>query len=941
MATAQSGTLLRHIQRLTASRCVEQWTDRQLLDHFAARHDEAAFAALVSRHGPMVLRVCRRVLHHEQDAEDAFQATFLVLARNNKSICKRDTVANWLYGVAYRTAMKAKRSAARRRNHEAEVPAVASQAESSPTWNDVQAVLDEEIQRLPACFRQAFVLCVLQGKSGPEAALELGCKEGTVKSRLNRARGELRQRLARRGIQLTALLAGLSIAERAGRAALPAALARLTIQSGLLVAAGEPAAGLIPSNVAALAAGVSRAMFLTKAKIATAVLLVLGLVLAGASVLTRQALAAPPEVAKPQTNAKRPADVKPQATGEKAGTVDVRGKVLDPEGKPVTGAKLVFVYASTEKVPEKVWATSAADGGFQFSIAKSIEDAAWSGNAWDHTYVVAASEGHGFAWARVRPEASGDLTLRLVKDDVPIEGRILDLEGKPVAGATVRFDRELFGPTKADLTDWRKGLVANKQDPNYRNEADFTTLFSAALTTLFPPVKTGADGKFQIKGIGRERVVSLLVEGPTLATQQIKAMTRPGETNRLAPRGAPFDLLTVPTRPVEGVVRDKDTDKPLAGVIVRSYRIGGADDFNGMIRTATDKEGRYRLVGLPKGEGNAIIAEAWGRNPRAEDLPYLAAVRKVGDSPGLDSVTVDIGLKRGVWVKGRVIDKATGKTVVAGFDYFCFGDNPSGQDLPPVNGLPAYWTQKDGSFRVVALPGRGLIGVRANSDKYRMAVGADQIKGRLENGPFLDTLPYQLYPGNVHTIAEVSPKAGAESITCDVYLDPGRTLQGTALDPDGKPIVGARVSGLRPMGYWENEPLKTAEFTIWALGPDEKRTIQIMHEGKKLAGQLEVRGDEKDPVRIRLEPWGTLTGRLVKPDGEPMTNVNIYAGSRAGQLDKDGKFRIDGLAPGLKYGLTVIKAPYRLEISGKDIKDLTIRPGDTKDLGDIQVKPME
>jgi hypothetical protein len=117
--------------------------------------------------------------------------------------------------------------------------------------------------------------------------------------------------------------------------------------------------------------------------------------------------------------------------------------------------------------------------------------------------------------------------------------------------------------------------------------------------------------------------------------------------------------------------------------------------------------------------------------------------------------------------------------------------------------------------------------------------------------------------------------------------------------------------------------------------------LQMIHEGKKLAGQLEVRGDEKDPVRIRLEPWGILTGRLLKPDGEPMTNVNIYAGSRVGQLDKDGKFRIDGLAPGLKYGLSVTKAPYRLEISGKDIKDLTIRPSETKDLGDIQVKPME
>src|SRR5271165_6162035 len=118
MATAQLDTLMRHIKGLAAGLAGAHRTDRQLLDDFAARRDESAFAALVSRHGAMVLRVCHRVLHHEQDAEDAFQATFLVLARNTESIRKRDTVANWLYGVAYRTAMKAKRSAARRRNHE-------------------------------------------------------------------------------------------------------------------------------------------------------------------------------------------------------------------------------------------------------------------------------------------------------------------------------------------------------------------------------------------------------------------------------------------------------------------------------------------------------------------------------------------------------------------------------------------------------------------------------------------------------------------------------------------------------------------------------------------------------------------------------------------------------------------------------------------------------
>src|SRR6266849_903286 len=163
MATAQLGTLLRHIHKLAAVHGGRQRTDRQLLEDFTGRRDEAAFAALVARHGPMVLRVCRRVLNHEQDAEDAFQATFLVLARNTGSIRKREALAQWLHGVAYRTAMQAKRSAARRRNHQAQLRTQAPRTESSPTWDDVQSVLDEEIQRLPGAFRAAFALCVLEG----------------------------------------------------------------------------------------------------------------------------------------------------------------------------------------------------------------------------------------------------------------------------------------------------------------------------------------------------------------------------------------------------------------------------------------------------------------------------------------------------------------------------------------------------------------------------------------------------------------------------------------------------------------------------------------------------------------------------------------------------------------------------------------------------------
>src|SRR5262249_13413160 len=266
---------------------------------------------------------------------------------------------------------------------------------------------------------------------------------------------------------------------------------------------------------------------------------------------------------------------------------EVRGRVLDPDGQPVPGARLVFVYSPVEKGPEKVWATSSPDGRFRFTVGKSFQDPLLE-NPWDHTFVVAVAEGYGFAWARVRPDRRGGLTLRLVRDDLPIQGRVLDLEGQPVAGATVRLEPDLFVPTRGDLADWLKALEADKRD------ADLTGLRSPAFATLFPPVQTGAEGRFQIKGIGRERVVCLRVEGPTIATQQVRARPRPAATTRSAPQGAPFTFLVVPTRPVVGVVRDKDTGKPLAGVTVRSH------DWNSLVRTTTDKDGRYRLLGLPK-----------------------------------------------------------------------------------------------------------------------------------------------------------------------------------------------------------------------------------------------------------------------------------------------------------------------------------------------------
>jgi RNA polymerase sigma factor (sigma-70 family) len=240
-------------------------TDGDLLARFVAAGDEEAFAALLGRHGPLVLSVCRRLVRHEQDAEDAFQATFLVLAQKAGSVARRDSVASWLYGVAYRTALRAREAAAKRRSRERQVeelPHPAVRPEEPQDWLALYAALDG----LPEKYREAVALCDLEGLPRREAAARLGVPEGTLSSRLAAARRLLAARLARRGVILPA-------GALAASAAVPAALASSTVKMASLVAAGGLAAVAPP--VAVLVKGAFRAMLLTKLKLAAAAALVL------------------------------------------------------------------------------------------------------------------------------------------------------------------------------------------------------------------------------------------------------------------------------------------------------------------------------------------------------------------------------------------------------------------------------------------------------------------------------------------------------------------------------------------------------------------------------------------------------------------------------------------------------------------------------------------
>ena len=385
MTTSAMTTLIRQLRSSVLAGDGAGLTDGQLLTCFIEQHEEAAFAALARRHGPMVWGVCRRLLRNHHDAEDAFQATFLVLVRKAASVLPREMVANWLYGVAMKTAHRAKVATAKRRAKERQVRDMPEpEAVRQELWHDLQPLLDQELSRLPDNYRVVILQCDLEGKTRKEVARQLGCPEGTVAGRLARARTMLAKRLTRAGFALSAGSLAAALSQHAASAWVPASLVSSTIKAASLVAAGQAATGVISAQVAALTEGVLRMNLLGDLKGATAVLLAVAVASLGAGGLIYRTQAPGPGEARaaaeptadpdkqargPTTNGKKeleklqgtwigvsvfnhpvsrkPVKVKPMKvklmiTGDRftampltSGKVSVRGKIkLDPTKQP-------------------------------------------------------------------------------------------------------------------------------------------------------------------------------------------------------------------------------------------------------------------------------------------------------------------------------------------------------------------------------------------------------------------------------------------------------------------------------------------------------------------------------------------------------------------------------------------------------------------------------
>jgi RNA polymerase sigma factor (sigma-70 family) len=273
MRNGQLDNVLRHILSAVGARQIRELPDRELLKRFVAGRDDIAFTAIMERHGGLVLGVCRRILRNEHDAEDACQATFLVLTRKARTIRKGDSLASWLHGVAGRIAWKLRADVKRRSSDDVSAAEVArSDTTGEITWREGLAVLDEELSRLPASYRSALILCYLEGRRQDEAARELGCSLGVLCGRLVRARECLRKRMVRRGMALPAALAGAVLVSTHVRAALPSALAVRTVRAAIAFVSGQALARIVPDKVATLTKGALTTMFFSRVKIAAAFL---------------------------------------------------------------------------------------------------------------------------------------------------------------------------------------------------------------------------------------------------------------------------------------------------------------------------------------------------------------------------------------------------------------------------------------------------------------------------------------------------------------------------------------------------------------------------------------------------------------------------------------------------------------------------------------------
>ncbi len=853
MNTTHTGTVLRHLRELTGPGG-DQPADRELLERFA-RGDAAAFEGLVRRHGAMVLGVCRRVLGNAHDAEDAFQATFLALARSAATV-GRGALAGWLYRVAYHNALRARSATAARAEREQRAGREgAGDPLEEVTGRELLAVLDEELRALPERHRAPLVLCYLQGCTRDEAARQLGWSDRTLRRRLGQGRDRLRQRLQRRGVGLPALLLAAGLAHGGPAARTPATLVAVTLRR--VMESARPAAVVLAGQ------GLSSLRCVNR-RAALGTVLALGLVAIGAGTLAIGRPAAPrvPQarsasdgtrtVPSLALRASRAATL-PAEQGRPAGKVmPVTGRVLDADGKPVPGANVAVVVWPNSVVHEgdppptpEVWARGRTkeDGRFELNVPRPANLGAYRRRV-AQIALVANRDGHGLGWHFLRLDADkADAQVRLRPEQV-LRGRILDVQGQPAPGVQVAvLCVGKPAPRYQSYHLWAEderveGQVGVKSGEDYVqlwNEQTALAFweeevrFGEVPEGLAPwprAVRTDAAGRFSIRGVGRDQRVIVRTRGSDRVASEDLTFAR-------RPEARPAEVTFPSAAPclIEGRVTDAETGRPLARARVQVEASGSASfpapwplpaDWKGRqgligqgvvpsgrpslgrptVHGLTDADGRFRLSPFRNWNGSPNQFSVIVSGPDGQ--PYLTVKKSVRWRKGAQRQEASVALPRGVLVRGQVSEAPFGKPLPGLRVDFYSKTLP----LPPEAILelrpdgvfhpPPRRTDGTGRFEVVVPPGRGHLLVNAPGTEYAVTrVAADDlgVTDGEESGRLF--LPPGKRTGKKHhyypdAVVVLDHKAGTRTEAA-VALRRAPVLRGRVLGPDGKPASGVKL----------------------------------------------------------------------------------------------------------------------------------------------------
>jgi len=579
--------------------------------------------------------------------------------------------------------------------------------------------------------------------------------------------------------------------------------------------------------------------------------------------------------------------------------------------------------------------------------------------------IAATAPNFGVAWAEIKTDESPQDISLLLKPAEPILGRIVNVDGQPVAGVKLGIDFVQAAGAKT-IDEY---LAAAPQAQGMYRSAKQGPLFGA-LPGRPPGMKaivTDDDGRFRIDGLAPESLIQLTVRGDGLFHGWFEVINRPtpdGSTKsggavlrdppKLSIYYASFTHVAPPGRTIRGVVRDAETGDPIEGATAQRY-------FTNRENTPTDADGRYEIPGALKTSEYRLVIHV-------EDSVHFHKVLMVKNTPGLGPIDVDPKLVRGAVVRGRVIDKESGAPVPGGFVvYNALYPNPYVDRLgEKVSSWAAARTkvEADGSFKIPVLPGPGVVAVSTldpqfvsatvDTDRLRELVGENANEfDRIEmlhvaaGGEARTGMSVKQYKG----IALINPKDGTDPAPVGLLLNRAISGSGRIVDSRGNSVDGVMVSGLRyGSTYFTLKPLDSNVFTVSGFAPGKQQTVLFHHKQKNLGAAAVVSGDDLKPMTVTLEPCASVTGRLLDRLGEPIENAQVEFHRTeplvigyeywTARTDKGGRFRIDGLIGRHSYYTSVhlpSTPPY--EHSSLSGKNISFEPSETKDLGDLKRGP--